>query len=177
MGQDFLKNNKSENGSTGRVWVGHHNSKNILRDLRAWMRHVEQESEKRASLAESLFNRLAITPVNKDSILKSLIEQMYPLPENNLESIPFELRDEKEKKINDATEKAQNDRLLVEELFWGKDKTTNATTAWDLFNNATFYENHIRERKKDKYNSIVFGNRSKQMNQSLGILVDYSYGK
>lgn len=175
--QDFMKNTKSENGSVGRVWVGRHNSKNILRDLRAWMKHVEQESEKRAVLAESLFNRLAVTPVNKDSILKSLIEQMYPMPDVNLESIPVELRNEKEEKISSEIEKVTEDRSLVEELFWGKDKTTNGVSAWDLFNNCTFYENHVRSSKKSPYNSIVFGNRSKQMNDALSVLVDYSYNK
>ena len=172
-----MKGEKSENGSAGRVWVGHHNSKNILRDLRAWMKHVEQESEKRAGLAESLFNRLAITPVNKESVLKSIIAQMYPMPNVNLDSIPVELREEKEQKIVAEVEKVTEDRTLIEELFWGKDKTTNGVSAWDLFNNTTFYENHVRNSKKSPYNSIVFGNRSKQMNESLSVLADYSYNK
>jgi len=141
--------------------------------LSAWMGHVQRENEKQTVLAESLFNKLASTPVDNKNVLKSLIEQIYPSPAP-LGFFPDELRSEKEDKIQKEVEKMEADRIAVEGLFSGGDKTTNGATAWDLFNNVTFYENHVRLSKKDTANSIVFGNRSKQMNFAMAVLNDYA---
>lgn len=173
MSQEIIRKSKSDGKSEGRVWVGRHNSPNILRDLSAWMGHVQKDAEKQLALAESLFNKLNSTPVDNKNVLKSLIEQIYPSPAP-LGFYPDELRSEREEKIQKEAEKAEADRLAIEALFGGGDKTTNGATAWDLFNNVTFYENHVRLSKKDTANSIVFGNRSKQMNFAMSVLNDYA---
>jgi len=173
-----LKNGEqSVDGGKGRAWVGHHTSKNILRDLRAWMGYVETNAERQVAMMESWFNRLVSTPVDSKNVLRSLIDQIYPMPNEVPQYYPDELRGEKQEKVDALIEKTATDRTEIEKLFFGGDKTTLGENAWDLFNNVTYYENHVRESKKDKNYSIVFGNRSRQMNDALSILVDYSLQK
>lgn len=172
MAQNVLRDGDAKKDGRGRVWVGHHNSKNILRDLSAWMRHVQGDAEKDAGLAQSLFNRLLDTPVNSEAVLQSLLLQIYPDPQPIPVYFPSDLRQEKEEKVEIARAKADVDRKAISALFNGGDKTTFSTgdNYWKLFNNVTNYENHVRPSKKDTANSIVFGNRSKQMNLALSVL-------
>jgi len=170
------KRGKKNNLGESSVWVGRHNSPNILRDLSAWMGHVQNESEAQMGLAENLFNKLQATPVDSAKVLRSLIEQIYPTPAE-LGSYPAELRAKKEEELSKKFEKAIEDQRQIEYLFGGGDKTTSGATAWDLFNNVSFYENHLRESKKDTSNSIMFGNRSTQMNYAMAVLNDFSNDK
>ena len=173
MAQNVVKEGKkNENEKEGRVWVGRHNSPNILRDLSAWMSHIQMEAETQVGLAENWFNKLQATPIDDKNVLKSLIEKIYPTPAP-LGSYPAELRKEKEEKIQKAFEKAETDQKEIERLFSGDGIAIDAT-AWGLFNATSEYENHIRESKKDTANSIVFGNRSKQMNDAFSILTNYA---
>jgi hypothetical protein len=175
MAQEILRKTKSDGKTEGRIWVGHHNSPNILRDLGAWMGHVQKNAEAQVALAESLFNKLASTPVDDKNVLKSLIEACYPAPEP-IGFFPDELRSEKQEKIDDMIAKAEADRTAIEGLFNGGDKTTKSNL-WDLFNNTTYYENHVRLSKKDTANSIVFGARASQMNDNVLVLANYAETK
>jgi hypothetical protein len=173
---EILRTTKSDGKSQGRVWVGHHNSPNILRDLGAWMGHVQKNAEEQVVLAENLFGKLASTPVDDKNVLKSLIEACYPAPEP-IGFFPDELRSEKQEKIDDMIAKAEADRVAIEGLFNGGDKTTKSNNLWDLFNNTTYYENHVRLSKKDTANSIVFGARASQMNDNVLVLANYAETK
>lgn len=162
---------KDKNGQSV-VWIGRHNSPNILRDLSAWMGHVQSEAEKQVAMTEGFFNLLHSTPIDDKNVLKSLIEKIYPKPEE-LGSYPAELRKEKEEKLEKERAKADVDQQEIQKLFGGQGIAIDAT-GWGLFNCVSQYENHIRDSKKDTANSIVFGNRSKQMNNTFGILLDYA---
>lgn len=174
MAQNVVKYGKEGSSQkAGRIWVGRHNSPNILRDLSAWMGHIQKDAERQVSLAENFFGKLAATPVDNKNVLKSLVEAIYPDPKQ-VGNVPDELLGEKMKVFDKKEEKVARDRDAVLSLFAGGDSTTNGATAWDLFNNVTFYENHVRDSKKDENNSIVFGNRNKQMNDAFAVLVGYA---
>lgn len=173
MAQSVIKSKKSDGTSEGRLWVGRHNSPNILRDLSAWMGHVQMSAEAQLAMTENLFNKLDSTPVDDKNVLKSLIEAIYPLPAE-LGFYPESIRQERQDKLDKEISKADADRVAIEMLFGGGDKTTQGNTAWDLFNNVTYYENHVRLSKKDTASSICFGNRSDQMNDALLVLADYA---
>lgn len=177
MAQAVLRNGdgKEDGKARGRVWVGHHNSRNIIRDLSAWMKHVQQDAEKDASLAESMFNRLLATPVKSEAVLENLLLQLYPDPKPVPDYYPAELRGEKQELVDIGRAKAEVDRNYIRSLFNGDDKTApEGENAWKLFNNVTYYENHVRPSKKDTANSIVFGNRSRTMNAAMKTLIDFS---
>lgn len=170
---EVIKGKKSTStDEEGRVWVGRHNSPYILRDLSHWMRFVESQAEKEVELTHNFFNRLAATPVDSNNVLESLLIQMYPYPKGVPDFYPPELRGKKEEGIEKLVAKADEDRQAVEKLF-STDGTAIDATAWGLFNAVTEYENYYRPSKKDTYNSIVFGNRSKQMQDAAKVLFNF----
>jgi hypothetical protein len=171
--EGIIKTTKSDGQSVGAIWVGRHNSPNIYRDMCAWMGHLQKTAEEMVAMRENLFNKLFATPVDNQNVLKSLVEQIYPKAET-LGFYPDELRTEKEEKLEVQRVKAEVDQQAIIALFGGGDKTTQGNTAWDLFNNVTYYENHVRKSKKDTASSICFGNRSDTMNDALVVLADYS---
>ena len=168
----YSKENKSENGSAGRVFVGHHNSKNIVHDLGAWMSHITKEAQLRANLLEGLFNNIAKFQVNSEKTLADILFKVYPETEMPT-SYPAELINAKEEKVNKENESAEQDRYNVTELFNGGDKTLIDVSGWSLFNAVTGYENK-RPSKKDATSSVLFGARSKRMNDALAVINDYA---
>ncbi len=167
-----IDNKQSDGKSEGRIWMGRHNSPNILRDLSSWMKHVQSTAEREVSILENLFNKMQATPVDDKNVLKSLIEQIYPDSKKLPEYYPQDLRSEKEKAIEKEQAKIETDRIAIEGLFGGQGIAIDAT-AWGLFNCISEYECHHRLSKKDKNSSIVFGGRSKTMNDAFGVLNDF----
>lgn len=172
MAENIVKNSKnSENGKSGRIWVGHHNSPNILRDLSAWMGHVEKTAEEQSILAQSLFKKMAQSPVDSEKTLANILFKVYPDPEPLPESYPDSLRSEKQEKIDKEAEFAERDRAEVARLFSGDGIGIDAT-AWGLFNAFTEAENY-RDSKKDGTVSLLFGARAKTMNSAAMIINDW----
>lgn len=167
-----IDNKQSDGKTEGRVWMGRHNSPNILRDLSSWMKHVQSTAERETSILENLFNKMQSTPVDNKNVLKSLIEQIYPDSKKLPEYYPQDLRFEKEQVIEKEQAKIETDRMAIEGLFGGQGIAIDAT-AWGLFNCVSEYECHHRLSKKDKNSSIVFGGRSKTMNDAFSVISNY----
>ena len=166
-----IDNKQSDGKTEGRVWMGRHNSPNILRDLSSWMKHVEQTAEREIDMLESFFNKMQATPVDDKNVLKSLIEQIYPDAKKLPEYYPSDLRSEKEEKIEKEQTKVETDRMTMESLFGGQGIAIDAT-AWGLFNCCTQLEKE-RLSKKDKNSSIVFGGRAQTMNHAFSVITNF----
>lgn len=159
----------------GKVWVGKHTSPNIYRDLGIWMEHIQTEAESRALLTQNLFKKFADVPLHPENDKEEVYNMLfgiYPNPKGIPEYFPKKLMEEKQEKINKATESALRDRELVYRLFNGAGTAIDAS-CWGLFNAVTEYENWGRMSKKSPEVSVLFGARANSMDRASVVINDW----
>jgi len=164
------ENTKSE--GRGRIWSGKHNSHNLARDLGIWMEHVQEKAVLKSQHVSDIFNSMAGKAIEGNKDLSSLLFKIYPDPKSLPFDFPEKLREEKQTVLDALKEKAENDRVVVEQLFGGQGIKITAD-AWGLFNCVTQYENHVRMTKKPANYSILFGNRANTMSKAFGVINDW----
>lgn len=165
------QNQKYNETGKGKVWSGKH-SASMKRDLSIWMEHIQEKALRKSEEIKESLEAMALFPVSSTSVLADILFSVYndplPLPLD----YPSKLKDEKQEKIDMLTEKARNDRNLVEELFNGAG-TQIDQTMWGLFNSITEYENWGRMTKKPAEYSIVMGNRANTMSKAYNTITSY----
>ena len=162
----------NENIGTGRVWSGRHNSKNVGRNLGIWMEHVQAQALQQADIVANLFKRLDEVRVEDDSIAKALFAKVYPMPDALPVNYPVKLINEKQAAIDAKIEQTERDRSLAYELFAGAG-TAIRPTAFGVLNAVTEYENWAGIIKKPIEYSVMFGNRSANMNRALSVVTSF----
>ena len=173
--QNTLNIAVSENNAnigTGKVWSGRHNSKNVGRNLGIWMEHVQEQALQQADIVTNLFKRFDEVKVEDDNVAKALFAKVYPMPDALPHSYPAKLVDEKQATIDAKIEQAEKDRSLAYELFAGAG-TSIQPTAFGILNAVTEYENWGGMIKKPIEYSVMFGNRSNNMNRALQVVTDF----
>jgi hypothetical protein len=161
----------TQNHGRGTLYSGKHNNKNHARDLSAWMSHIQGDAEKNVEIVQNLFCKMDTIKVNKDQAY-GLFNKIYKDPEPLPDFYPETLRAEKQKVIDDKTEKAQENRDLAMELFGGKGIEI-APTAWGCLQTVTEAENWHKPSKKDASFSILLGNKHNIMTTAIDVISDY----
>jgi hypothetical protein len=162
----------SKNQGRGALYNGRHNMPDHQKDLFAWLSYVEKESESMVNISKSLFTKMEESPMTVDEAF-GLTKFIYPNPENLPEFFPDDLREKKQAVIDADTEKAEESRDLVMELFKGAGIAINQT-AYGLFNSVTEAENHHKASKKETTYSILLGNRHNIMENAMSVISDWA---
>jgi hypothetical protein len=161
----------TDNHGRGKLYNGRHNMPNHERDLFEWLKYVDQESEAMVNVTKALFTKMEDTPITVDEAF-GLTKAIYPDPKNLPEFFPDNLRNEKQEKINEEVEKAEESRDLVMDLFKGAGIAITPT-AYGLYNSVTEAENHHRKSKKETTYSILLGNRHNIMENAMAVIGDW----
>ena len=162
-------NKQDKKAGKGRIFTGKHISVNIGRDLGIWMEHVQEKALLKVNIAQAAFTRMDDTPVDNTADLANLLFKIYPDPKQLPDDYPIKLRGEKQAVIDDLSEKATKDRMLVEALFNGAGTSIKAT-GWGLLNAVTEYENYGRMTKKPAEASLIMGNRAQTMAYAYNVI-------
>jgi hypothetical protein len=160
----------SKKRNMGKVWTGKHTSPNMMRDLGAWMEHVQQRAEEQVDYLQKMFNAFANYKMEKDEAYDILYNSVYTIPSMPT-NYPRELLNEKLEDIDKKTEWSEKSVDMVMDLFCGNGIAIDAT-AWGLFNATVEAENHHRSVRKDPSNSILFGARAQAMNRMAVALAE-----
>ena len=160
----------------GKVWTGRHNSSNLARDLGIWLEHVNDRAMGTLTGLQEQFVQMARAPMKDTDELVNLLFKIYPDPKPMPEDYPAKLKDEKMAKIEGEKLSASNDRVNVVELFMGAGTAIDAT-AWGLFNSVTEYENWGRTTRRSPDNSILLGDRSRQMDMAYAVISNHIANK
>ncbi len=163
--------NKTNNHGRGSLFSGKHNTTTHLGDLKSWMQYIQEDAEKNVEIIRNLFLRLYDIPVS-DDLAKDLFAKVYPIPDPMPAFYPSDLREKKEKFIEEKTEKAKEDQDLAFQLFNGAGKGIEKN-GWGWYNSVTEKENHWTPSKKEDTYSILLGNKHNIMNKALDIISNY----
>lgn len=168
---------KEKNRGRGNIYTGKHSNKNLLNEIGIWMGYVQQNAKISAGLVGGFFKKLAETPIHHERQALDLISATWPNPAPVSAWYPSELKVKKEEKIEAEREKMEEIRDGVMNCYETKsDELLKEDTYWRLFNAGTYYFNHVQKSKKDTAYSIVFGNRSAEMNKFGQVLMNDIYG-
>lgn len=170
MALQEAESEKNKNRGRGIIYSGKHTSPNLLKELGAWMGHIEKNAKRENGLVGDFFKRLVETKIYNENKAKELIYTAFPDPKP-LGDVPPELVEKKQKEIDNAAKSADAIRVGIWDVFSTKRGIAiDQTSYWGLFNACTQYFNHEMPSKKDTSFSIVWGNRSNQMNEFARIL-------
>jgi hypothetical protein len=162
----------TNNHGRGSLYSGKHNNDNHKRDLGIWMSYIQRDAEKNVEMIKSLFCKMDSVPLNSDNAY-SLFSKIYSVDDIVPDFYPDELRDEKQGKIDDKKETAQERVDLAMNLFQGAGIEI-AKNCYGAFNCVTEAENHHVTAKKDRVNSILFGGSALIMNKATSVIGDYA---
>lgn len=153
----------------GNVWNSKHVNKNLLRDLGYWTSFVVQDANRQADLVQSLFAKLAKTPVKNDEEVHEILYEAFPIPVSLNEFYPKELKEEKMEKIEVERERLSGIRDGIYNLFSGGG-TSITNDYYGIMNSTTEYFCHKMPSKKPIAASVMFGNRQKMTMQIIDVL-------
>jgi hypothetical protein len=170
LAENWAKKNADGKGK-GSIWSGKGVNKNLLRDLGYWMAHVQNTAFNQAVTLQNLFGRFAKTPLSTDSKVKALIERAYPHTDDVSPYYPAELREEKAENITVFNAGQDQIRDGIFRLFAGEG-TAITPDFWGLLNSTSEYFCHYQASKKPIAESVMFGNRQKQIGRMLEVLTE-----
>jgi hypothetical protein len=166
----------SRNRGRGTIYSGKHTNPNLINELAAWMGHIQANAEKESGLVNGFFKKLVRNHILNENQAKELIYTAFPDPKP-LGDVPEELREKKQKAIDNDAEKAEAIRVGIWDVFsTDRGIKIDQNNYWGLFNACTQYFNHEQGSKKDTAFSIVWGNRNSQMNEFAKVLQRDIYG-
>jgi hypothetical protein len=172
LAEGWAKSNTDGKGK-GSIWRGKGINKNLLRDLGYWMAHVQGNALKEVALLEGFFGKLAQTPITSDGEAKAILEKAYPSTQNVSEYYPKELRDAKAQSTDEFNEKQEGLRDGIFGLFAGAG-TAITPDYWGMLNSTSEYFCHVLPSKRPIAESVMFGNRQKQIGQMVSVLAELS---
>lgn len=165
----------TRNQGRGVLYSGKHNEVNHLRDLGLWLSHVQKQAEETIVATQSLFCKMEETPMTVDQAF-GLTTQIYPNPKPLPDFYPDALRVEKQEVIDSKSEKAEESRDLVMDLFKGSGIEISQT-AYGLFNSVTEAENHHKPSKKDSVYSLLLGNKHNIMSDAMAVISNWTVNR
>lgn len=162
--------NKNTNGEgKGNIWKGKGVNKNLLRDLGYWMKFVKENSEREVGLIRDFFGKLAKTPIKKDEEAIEILYKAYAPSQKLSDFYPPELRKQKEEDIQDFNQKQEQIRDGIYSLFAGAG-TQITPDYYGLMNATSEYFCHYQPSKKPIAQSVMFGNRQKQIMNVVNVM-------
>jgi hypothetical protein len=161
---------KKENRGRGTIYSSKHTNAKLLHELGEWMGYIQENAENQANLCKSLFKKFADAPILHEQQAKDLLVTSWADPSPVPDFYPDSLRESKQAKIDAEAEKVEKIRDGIYDLFTGSQGIAIDETYWGLFNAGTQYFNHVMPSKKDTNYSIVWGNRSNEMNHFAEVL-------
>lgn len=171
LAENWAKHNTDGKGK-GRIWSGKAISVNLLRDLGYWMSHVQTNALREASLLQSFFGKLAMTPVKSDNEVKTIIKEAYPSLNDVSQYYPSELREDRAEKVNDFNERQEGIRVGIFDLFSGAG-TGITPDLWGVMNSTSEYFCHVLPSKKPIAESVMFGGRQRQITSMVNTLAKH----
>lgn len=172
LAENWAKENTDGRGR-GNIWRGKGVNKNLLRDLGYWMSHVQSNAIKEANLLQNFFSKLAKTPIKDDNHAQELLYSAYPDADNVSDYYPPELRGAKAERIEDYNQSQEDLRNGIFELFSGAG-TAITPDYWGMLNSTSEYFCHVQASKKPIAESVMFGNRQKNIMKMVNVLADNS---
>lgn len=170
LAEGWAKSHTDNNGK-GNIWKGKAVNRNLLRDLGYWMEHVQGKALAEAQLLESFFGTLAQTPIRSQEEAENIVTTAYPNSFDVSEYYPRQLRADKEEKIADYNESQKEIRDGILNLFSGAG-TAITPDYWGMLNSTSEYFCHVQPSKKPIAESVMFGNRQKNIMKMVKTLAD-----
>ena len=169
------QNENKEKRGKGTIYSGKHSNKNLLKELLAWMNHIQRNAETQSGMVNSFFGKLSQEPIIHEQQAKDLIYKTWSDPDPVSDFVPEELKDKLTKKNDAQAEVQEKIRNGVYDIYTGSEGIAIDETYYGLFNACTQFFNYGFPAKKDTSFSIVWGNRSNEMNKFdlMNILLDY----
>ena len=162
-------NGNTDNKGRGNIWKGKGVNKNLGRDLGYWMKFVKENSEREVAMVKNFFGKLAKTPINKDEEVYEILYEAYKPSEQLTDYYPSELRKKKEEDIYDFNGKQEEIRDGIFSLFAGKG-TAITPDYYGVMNATSEYFCHYQASKKPIAQSVMFGNRQKQIMNVVNVM-------
>lgn len=165
----IMEAENSKVAGRGVIWTGRHTSPNLVRDLGAWMEHVQSRAEQQTNMLRSFFGKLVATPLTDGDVYSALFK-VYPDPAK-VGDVPNSLRKIRE---DERDAKANSISRIRDGIFatWSGRGTAITPNAWGLFNATTEYMNFGLPSKKSTNESVLIGDRSKLMDSMALYLND-----
>lgn len=168
LAEGWAKSNTDGNGR-GNIWKGKGVNKNLLRDLGYWMKFVKENSERESELVKNFFGKLAKKEIKKDEEAYKILYTAFPPSEKLSAYYPPELRKDKEETIEEFNEKQEEVRDGIFSLFKGQG-TAITPDYYGLMNSTSEYFCHYQPSKKPVAQSVMFGNRQKQIMNVINVM-------
>lgn len=159
----------TDGSGRGNIWKGKGVNKNLLRDLGYWMKFVRENSEREADMIKNFFGKLAQKPIKKDEEVYSILYEAYPVSQQLSSYYPAELRKDKEETIEEFNAKQAEIRDGIFNLFSGQG-TAITPDYYGVMNATSEYFCHYQPSKKAIAQSVMFGNRQKQIMNVIDVM-------
>ena len=159
LAEGWAKMNTDKQANKGMIWTGKGVNRNLARDLGYWMEHVQTKAMVEADLVESFFKRLVEVPIHDDDEAVDILFKAYPNKPDVSEFMPWQLREDNQKAIEQVNDTRNQVREDIFALFSGQG-TAITPDYWGMLNATSEYFCHYQPSKKPIAESVMFGGRA-----------------
>lgn len=167
---EAAQNDKAKKKGRGTIYSGKHTNPRLLYELGEWMEFIQINAEREVELVSGLFNQFKSTRIVHEKQAEDLLAVAWPEPAPVPDAYPVNLRKKEEERVYDLARKNNRTRQGVYDLFTGSKGINITEDYFGLFNACTQYFNHEQPSKRDTAYSIMWGNRSDEMNMFAEVL-------